>query len=168
MFTSSKPDRHKNDLGRDSWVGLKISLTFLFYSRNTIQLLLLPLWCFSFYLDEVIGQGSIQLGPILGPWQLRFTHPPDFLHIRKVKRKMSKVDKKKHRKRKHSACEAENFTKSHISVGPKILQLQSSLNPQKQQQGIITNTLALPIDKMLLYIYLLCPHSEDPKNSIPI
>jgi hypothetical protein len=31
----------------------------------------------------------------------------------------------------------------------------------------ITNTLALPIDKML-YIYLLCPHSEHPKKSVPI
>jgi hypothetical protein len=27
-----------------------------------------------------------------------------------------------------------------------------------------TNTLALPIDKML-YIYLLCPHSEHPKKN---
>jgi hypothetical protein len=31
-----------------------------------------------------------------------------------------------------------------------------------KQQGI-TNTLALPIDKML-YIYLLCPHSEHQNN----
>jgi hypothetical protein len=31
-----------------------------------------------------------------------------------------------------------------------------------EKQGI-TNTLALPIDKML-YIYLLCPHSECQKN----
>jgi hypothetical protein len=30
------------------------------------------------------------------------------------------------------------------------------------KQGV-TNTLALPINKML-YIYLLCPHSEDQKN----
>jgi hypothetical protein len=30
------------------------------------------------------------------------------------------------------------------------------------KQGI-TNTLALPIDNML-YIYLLCPHSEHQKN----
>ncbi len=30
------------------------------------------------------------------------------------------------------------------------------------KQGI-TNTLALPIDKML-YIYVLCPHSEHQKN----
>jgi hypothetical protein len=34
------------------------------------------------------------------------------------------------------------------------------------QQGI-TNTLALPIGKML-YIYLLCPHSEHQKKSVPI
>jgi hypothetical protein len=31
----------------------------------------------------------------------------------------------------------------------------------------ITNTLALPMNKMT-YIYLLCPHSEHPKNPVPI
>jgi len=34
---------------------------------------------------------------------------------------------------------------------------------KKKKQGI-TNTLALPIDKML-YIYILCPHFEHQKNS---
>jgi hypothetical protein len=34
------------------------------------------------------------------------------------------------------------------------------------KQGI-TNTLALPID-MMLYIYLLCPHSQHPKKSVSI
>jgi hypothetical protein len=34
----------------------------------------------------------------------------------------------------------------------------------KKKQGI-TNTLALPIDKML-YIYLLRPHSEHQKNPL--
>jgi hypothetical protein len=36
-----------------------------------------------------------------------------------------------------------------------------TLNAQEQQG--ITNMLVLPIDKML-YIYLLCPHSEHQKN----
>jgi hypothetical protein len=35
---------------------------------------------------------------------------------------------------------------------------------QGEKQGI-TIALALPIDKMLLYIYLLCPHSEHQKNA---
>jgi hypothetical protein len=39
------------------------------------------------------------------------------------------------------------------------------LNAQEQQG--ITNTLALPIDKML-YIYLLCPYSEHHKKSVSI
>jgi hypothetical protein len=34
------------------------------------------------------------------------------------------------------------------------------------KQGV-TNTLALPINKVL-YIYLLCPHSEHQKTSAPI
>jgi hypothetical protein len=34
-------------------------------------------------------------------------------------------------------------------------------------QRSVTNTLALPINKML-YIYLLCPHSEHQKTSVPI
>jgi hypothetical protein len=36
----------------------------------------------------------------------------------------------------------------------------------RREQGI-TNTLGLPIDKML-YIYLLCPHSERREKPIPI
>jgi hypothetical protein len=43
--------------------------------------------------------------------------------------------------------------------------LSLSLSPDKmrgKQQGI-TNTVALPIDKMM-YINLLCPHSEHEKN----
>jgi hypothetical protein len=34
-----------------------------------------------------------------------------------------------------------------------------------KQQGV-TNTLALPINK-ILYIYLLCPHSEHQKTCVP-
>jgi len=39
-------------------------------------------------------------------------------------------------------------------------------NTEKNQQNKgITNSLALPIDKML-YIYVLCPHSEPQKKSV--
>jgi hypothetical protein len=40
--------------------------------------------------------------------------------------------------------------------------LISMIKQNKTKQGI-TNTLALPIDKML-YIYLLYPHSQHQKN----
>jgi hypothetical protein len=51
--------------------------------------------------------------------------------------------------------------------GTKQEQELSSYKKEEQQFNIkkqgITNTLALPIDKML-YIYLLCPRSEHQNN----
>ncbi len=44
--------------------------------------------------------------------------------------------------------------------------LRREYNVVTSEQGI-TNTLALPMDKML-YIYLLCSHSEHPEKSVPI
>jgi hypothetical protein len=49
---------------------------------------------------------------------------------------------------------------SYLPTWLNVMPLEVSANMMKQG---ITNTLALSIDKML-YIYLLCPHSEDPKN----
>ncbi len=48
-------------------------------------------------------------------------------------------------------------TKVKISLGPSLMPMHS-----RCKQGI-TNTLALPIDKML-YIYLLCPHTLNTKT----
>jgi hypothetical protein len=36
-----------------------------------------------------------------------------------------------------------------------------------KQQGVTNTLLALPMNKML-YMYLLCPHSEHQKTSVPI
>jgi hypothetical protein len=47
-----------------------------------------------------------------------------------------------------------------------LLVLRRGYNVVTPEQGI-TNTLALPMDKML-YIYMLCPHSEHPEKSVPI
>jgi hypothetical protein len=53
---------------------------------------------------------------------------------------------------------------SYLPTWLNVMPLEVSANMMKQG---IANTLALSIDKML-YINLLCPHSEDPKNTIPI
>jgi hypothetical protein len=50
-----------------------------------------------------------------------------------------------------------------LSLGFPFPILNQEREREREKQGII-NTLALPIDKMMLYIYLLCPHSEHQKN----